>query len=251
MCSWMPARETSSTLVIIPAWNEAASIRATIDEVRKAAPDYDIVVVDDGSSDQTLGIARSAGVVVLPLPYRLGVGGAMRTGFRYAWSRGYGAVVQVDADGQHDARDLSRVVAGLEHADICIGSRFSTVGIDREESYAVDPLRRLAMGLLNRVISRIARSQLTDVTSGFRAANRTALAQYLRFYPLDYLGDTIDSLVAALRSGIVVSEVPVRMRPRRAGQASSGGIRSALYLVRAFAAILVALTRTRTTRQAV
>jgi glycosyltransferase involved in cell wall biosynthesis len=238
---------TATTLVIVPAWNESASIAATLRRVRENAPGMDVVVVDDGSTDGTADLARAEGVVVLPLPYNLGVGGAMRTGFRYAWRHGYPAVVQVDADGQHDARDIATLVAALDHADIAIGSRFSG-GVQRDHPYAAGPARRGAMAVLNRTLSLIARRPFTDVTSGFRAANRRAIAQYLRYYPLDYLGDTVDSLVAAIRSGLVVTEVPVRMHARTGGRPSAAPFRSALYLARAVLALGIALTRARSPR---
>jgi glycosyltransferase involved in cell wall biosynthesis len=238
---------TATTLVIIPAWNEGASIAATLRDVREHAPDADVVVVDDGSSDATAEVARAEGAAVLPLPYNLGVGGAMRTGFRYAHRRGYLAAVQVDADGQHDARDIAALVAALADADIAIGSRFSD-GIQRDRAYVAGIARRAGMAMLNRTLSLIARRRFTDVTSGFRAANRRAMAQYLRYYPLDYLGDTVDSLVAAVRAGLVVTEVPVRMRPRTAGRPSADPLRSAVYLARAVVAVGIALTRARSPR---
>lgn len=230
----------------MPAFNEAASIAASIADVRTHAGSCDIVVVDDGSTDATSAVALAAGAVVLALPYNLGVGGAMRTGFLYAWRHGYDKVVQVDADGQHDARDVDLLLAAVDDADICIGSRFAAGG-----NYVVRGPRRWAIWLLNRTLSALAHRPLTDVTSGFRAANRAGIEQYLRFYPLDYLGDTIDSLVAAIRAGLTVTEVPVRMRVRQGGRASHGSVASAVYLGRAGAALLVALTRSRRSSQVI
>ncbi|WP_312181704.1 glycosyltransferase family 2 protein [Arthrobacter sp.] len=229
------------TLVIIPAWNEEAALPETIREIKQAAPHCDILVVDDGSTDGTRQSALSSGVNVLSLPFNLGVGGAMRAGFKYASWRDYDAVIQVDADGQHDPRDIGRVLEGLDRADIAIGARFADRG-----SYEVRGPRKWAMQFLAGVMSRLAKSKLTDVTSGFRAGNRRAIRQYLEHYPAEYLGDTIDSLVVAIRSGCSVTQVPVEMRPRQAGVPSHNPLKSTIYLARSGMALLLALTRKRT-----
>ena len=225
-------------LVIMPAWNERACIGNTVREVIDLGRNYDVLVVDDGSEDGTPELAEAAGAHVLRLPFNLGVGGAMRAGFKYAHRMGYDAVVQVDADGQHDPKDIPAVIAGLEHSDISIGARFADKG-----QYTVSGPRKWAMRLLAAVISRIAGTELTDVTSGFRAGNVRAISQYLKHYPAEYLGDTIDSLVVAIRSGCVVSQTGVEMRPRQGGQPSHNPAKSAIYLVRSLMALLFAMTR--------
>lgn len=230
-----------SLLVIMPAWNESESVGATVNEVLTAVPHCEVLVVDDGSSDGTADIAEAAGASVLRLPYNLGVGGAMRAGFKYARRWDFDQAIQVDADGQHDPKDLLAVVQGLQKADISIGARFADRG-----DYSVRGPRKWAMTFLGRSISLLARTQLTDVTSGFRAANRRAIAQYCEHYPAEYLGDTIDSLVVAIRSGLTVTQVPVEMRPRQGGQPSHNPLKAALYLGRSGFALLIALTRKRT-----
>lgn len=227
-------------LVIVPAWNEQENVGNTVAEILRADPRYDIVVIDDGSTDRTADVARRAGARVLSLPFNLGVGGAMKTGFTYAKRRGYAKAIQVDADGQHNPENIAAVLAGLDHADISIGARFADVG-----DYSATGPRRWAMLFLAAVVSRVAKAKLTDVTSGFRAANRRAIEQYVRYYPAEYLGDTIDSLVAASHAGLTVVQVPVAMRPRAHGRPSQGPIGSTVYLFRSLFALGLSLTRGR------
>lgn len=230
--------QSSRVLVIVPAWNEAASVHRTVTEIVAASGEYDVLVVNDGSTDDTARLSLEAGARVLNLPFNLGVGGAMRAGFKYANRNGYKQVIQVDADGQHDPQNIAEVLAGLAHADICIGARFADRG-----NYEVTGPRKWAMAFLAKVISALAKTRLTDVTSGFRAANERAIQQYLDHYPAEYLGDTIDSLVVAIRSGCSVTQVPVEMRPRQGGIPSHNPGKAALYLGRSLFALLFALTR--------
>lgn len=225
-------------LVIVPAWNEQENVGRTVEEIRDALPSADMLVVDDGSSDRTAEVAQSAGARVLVLPFNLGVGGAMRAGYAYAKRYGYEAAIQVDADGQHNPADIATVLDGLRHADIAIGARFAEVG----EYKATGP-RRWAMVFLAAVLSRVAKTKLTDVTSGFRAANRAAIEQYVQYYPAEYLGDTVDSLVAAIHAGLTVTQVPVAMRPRMGGRPSQGVVGSTVYLLRSVMALGLALLR--------
>jgi glycosyltransferase involved in cell wall biosynthesis len=225
-------------LIVIPAWNEEASIGTVVREVRGELPGVGVLVVDDGSTDQTSAVARAAGATVARLPYNLGVGGAMRLGYRYGLDQGYDAVIQLDADGQHDPRYVPKLVDALDDADLVIGARFAGEG-----EYRVRGPRRWAMLMLSAVISRLARSQLTDTTSGFRAANRRVTGLFATFYPVEYLGDTVETLVHAIRSGYTVRQVPVAMRLRQAGSPSHSPIKSTVYLVRAFAILLLSLVR--------
>ncbi len=236
----MMSDKSGRVLVIVPAWNEEANVGITVREILAADEGYDVVVVDDGSTDRTADIARAAGASVLMLPFNLGVGGAMKTGFTYARRLGYDRAIQVDADGQHNPADIAGVLAGLSRADISIGARFAEVG-----DYSVRGPRRWAMVFLASVVSRVADARLTDVTSGFRAANARAIAQYVRYYPAEYLGDTIDSLVAAAHAGLRVTQVPVAMRPRAHGRPSQGPIGSTIYLFRSVFALGLALMRGR------
>lgn len=224
--------------VLVPAWNEVRNVGHTVREIRSADPLYDVIVIDDGSIDGTAAAAQEAGAEVLVLPFNLGVGGAMRTGFTFAERRGYRRAIQVDADGQHNPEHIRLVLDGLTRADISIGARFADVG-----DYSVRGPRKWAMVFLAFVVSRVAGVRLTDVTSGFRAANQRAIRQYVRYYPAEYLGDTLDSLVEAVHSGLTVTQVPVAMRPRMHGKPSQNVIGSTVYLVRSVFAISLALMR--------
>ena len=225
-------------LVVVPALNEQASVGDVVLRVRAVLPAADVLVVDDGSSDSTAKVARAAGALVACLPYNLGVGGAMRTGFRFAERHDYDVVVQIDADGQHDPVFLPAVLAALGDAEVVIGARFAGVG-----DYAVRGPRSWAMKVLSRAVGRIVGATLTDVTSGFRAADRRAIRVFARHYPAEYLGDTVESLVIAHRSGLRVTQVPVAMRARVHGVPSQRVLGSATYLGRASVALGLALVR--------
>jgi glycosyltransferase involved in cell wall biosynthesis len=232
------------TLIVIPAWNEERSVGAVVTEVFEALPDVDCLVVDDGSTDGTSEAAAAAGAHVARLPFNLGVGGAMRLGFRYARANGYTAVVQVDADGQHDPRQVPKLLEALGGADIVIGARFAGVG-----EYQARGPRRWAMRLLSAVIGRLARQKLTDTTSGFRACGPRAIAIFADDYPAEYLGDTVEALVIAIRQGCRLTQVPVEMSPRREGRPSQSPFRAALYLARVSASLAFALARPAAYRQ--
>lgn len=227
-------------LVIVPAWNEQEALPGVLDELHDALPDADVLVVNDGSTDRTGRVARRGTTMVLDLPLNLGVGGAMRAGYRFAEREGYDVTVQVDADGQHNPLDVRRLVDELtaQDADVMIGARFAGVG-----SYEARGPRRWAMSVLSVVLSRIAGTRLTDTTSGFRASNRRAIELFASDYPAEYLGDTVESLVIACRTGMRVRQVGVEMRERSAGAPSHSPFRAAVFLGRAVLALVIALTR--------
>ena len=233
-----PRRTYPRVLAVVPAFNEQESVGRTIEELVSVNPSVDVLVVDDGSGDHTAQVARQAGAIVCQLPYNLGVGGAMRAGYRYALRHDYDVAVQVDADGQHDPTYLKALVDELDTADIVVGARFAGEG----DYHARGP-RRWAMRLLAVTLTRLAHHQLTDVTRGFRAANRRAIRVFADHYPAEYLGDTVESLVIAIRSGCSVSQVPVSMRIRSGGRASHSPLRAGVYLVRAVVALSLALVR--------
>ncbi|MBN9139611.1 MAG: glycosyltransferase family 2 protein [Micrococcales bacterium] len=228
------------TLVVMPAFNESESVRSVVAEVLAKLPGVRVLVVDDGSADATADEARAGGAIVARLPFNLGVGGAMRTGFRYALEYGYENVVQVDADGQHDPAGVPLLLERLTSADIVLGARFAGEG-----DYRVRGPRQWAMKVLSAVLTRMARTRLTDTTSGFRASGPRAVKLFAANYPAEYLGDTIESLVIAIRSGCVIEQVPVAMRPRAGGRPSHNPLKAAAYLGRACMALVFALTRPR------
>ena len=232
-------------LVAIPAWNEQGSIADVIAKVQEHRPQADILVVNDGSTDDTAAVAAAAGATVVSLPFNVGVGGAMRTAFLYAKRNGYTAMVQVDADGQHDPADLDRVLDGLADADVVVGTRFHP-----DSMYFVGGPRRWAMVLLSKTLSRMNRGVISDPTSGFRSAGPRAIDLFAVDYPADYLGDTVGSLAIAIRRGLIVHETPVTMYFRQVGKPSKNALWSALYLGRATLAIIATSLKTGATPRA-
>lgn len=226
------------TLIVMPAFNEEESVRQVVIEVLAAFPGIAVLVVDDGSADSTATEARAAGALVAQLPFNLGVGGAMRVGFRYALQNGFDNVVQVDSDGQHDPASILALVSQLDHADLVIGARFAGAG-----DYQVRGPRHWAMVVLSKFLSHIARTKLTDTTSGFKASGPRAVRLFADHYPAEYLGDTIESLVIASRAKCVITQVPVSMRIRAGGRPSHNPLKATAYLGRASMALLFALIR--------
>ena len=232
----------ASLLIIIPAWNEQETIADVIAEVRREIPLADVLVVNDGSKDRTVQIARASGATVLDLPINLGVGGAMRAGYKYALRAGYDRTVQLDADGQHAPAAVAALMKTMddEAADIVIGARFAGVG-----DYKVRGPRLWSMRILSMVLSRIAKTRLTDTTSGFKACNAAAIRLFAVDYPAEYLGDTVESLVVASRAGLRVRQTGVEMRERAGGRPSHNPVKAAVFLVRATLALIIAVSRPR------
>jgi glycosyltransferase involved in cell wall biosynthesis len=226
------------TLIVMPALNEEASVGTVVAEVQASLPGVTCLVVDDGSTDRTTAAARAAGALVASLPYNLGVGGAMRVGFRFAVENGFENVVQIDSDGQHNPAEVPRLLDELRSNDVVIGARFAGEG-----DYSVRGPRKWAMKFLAVILSRTAGTTLTDTTSGFKAAGPRAVALFARYYPAEYLGDTIEALVIASRAGCNIAQVPVSMRARAAGTPSHNPFKAGLYLGRAALALAFALLR--------
>jgi glycosyltransferase involved in cell wall biosynthesis len=226
------------TLIVMPAFNEEEAVGNVVREVLGTFPGIHCLVVDDGSTDATSSEATAAGAIVASLPFNLGVGGAMRVGFKYALEHGYSNVIQIDSDGQHDPVGVPALIEQLATSDLVLGARFAGTG-----EYSVRGPRRWAMLMLSGILSRLAGTRLTDTTSGFRASGPRAVRLFAAHYPAEYLGDTVESLVIASRASLTVSQVGVAMRPRAGGRPSHNPFKAAIYLGRAVMALFIALLR--------
>ena len=226
-------------VAIVPALNEERALPAVIDELRAFDPGLDIVVVDDASADGTAAAAAAKNVRVLRLPFNLGIGGAVQTGFRYAFENGYDLAVRVDGDGQHDPSQLDRLLAPVlaGETDIAVGSRFAADA----EGYRSSRTRRVGIRLLAAVVSHIVGQRVTDTTSGFQALNRHGIALFARDYPHDY--PEVEATVMVFRHRLRLLEVPVTMRERGGGRSSITTLRSIYYMVKVLLAIFVGLFR--------
>jgi glycosyltransferase involved in cell wall biosynthesis len=230
-------------LAIVPAYNEAGSIVATIRDLQLHAPSFDVLVVDDGSTDATAALARRAGARVLTLPFNLGIGGAVQSGYLFALENGYDIAVQVDGDGQHDARyiaDLLEQLRGRPDLNLVTGSRFLSPD---GNGYRSSAPRRAGIRLFARILSVVTRRPVTDPTSGFRLTDRRGIELFARDYPHDYPEVEAVLLVHAHRLDAV--EIPVEMRARHAGVSSINASRSAFYMIKVLLALTVGLLRRR------
>lgn len=237
----MTTERPGSLLFIIPAYNEEAALPRVLVELAEAYPAADVVVVDDGSADATADVARLGGAVVLELPFNLGIGGALRTGFRYAERKGYSRAVQFDADGQHHPDEVPALLAALDAgAEMVVGSRFS----EGHPGYQVGRLRKVAMGALTITMRRMAGQNFTDTSSGFRAFSRPVLEFFADTYPAEYM-ESVEALLSTCRAGFRVVEVPVTMRGRETGAPSNRTWRLVYHYLRLFVVLLAAAPRAR------
>jgi glycosyltransferase involved in cell wall biosynthesis len=225
-------------IAIVPALNEEHTVGRVIDELAAFDPGFDVVVVDDGSTDRTAGIAADRGAHVLRLPFNLGIGGAVQTGYRFAFERGYDVAVQVDGDGQPDPTQLPAILGPVlaGEADLCVGSRFAGPG-----GYRSSFTRRLGIRLFAGIVSAVVRQKVTDTTSGFRAVNRKGIALFAADYPHDY--PEVEATVMCVKHKLRLQEVPVEMRERGAGASSITALRSVYYMTKVLLAIFVGLFR--------
>lgn len=226
------------TLVIIPAHNEAECIAAVVAETRSSLPQADILVVNDASTDATAQLATAAGAMVVNLPFNLGIGGAVQTGYKFAAREGYDLVARLDGDGQHIPAHLpaliAPVVGGL--ADAAIGSRFL-----QGDSYDSPLARSIGIKLFAAIVSAITGQHLTDTTSGFQVVNRDVLNFYAGEYPQDY--PEVEGLVLLYRAGFRTCEVPTAFRPRQGGRSSITSARAFYFVFKVLLAVFLSLIR--------
>ena len=225
-------------LIIIPAYNESANIKATINDIKSKAPDFDYVIINDCSTDNTREICEQEGFNIVNLPLNLGIGGAVQTGYKYAYQHGYDIAVQVDGDGQHDPSFLNTMADTLvkENADMLIGSRFL-----EKEGFQSSKMRRRGINYFTLLIRKLTKTRITDPTSGLRMINKDVIANYAESYPRDY--PEPESVVHILRLGKKVIEIPVIMRARQGGRSSIKCFSSAYYMIKVTVAILTEMMR--------
>jgi len=233
------------TLVFIPAWNEEGSLAAVIAGVRESLPEADLLVVDDGSTDSTAARASEAGALVASLPFNQGLGAALQTGYLHALREGYDFCAHLDADGQHPPTEVARLLEEVyaDHADLVIGSRYRDPGPAESDDYKPTLSRRIGTGVFRFFLTLATRQRFTDTTSGMRAANRRVMALFSERYSPDFA--EIESLQLAVREGLRVEEVPVRMLERAGGTSFLTPLRSAFFIFKGLIVLMVGQFRPR------
>ena len=235
----MEKATSKKTLIIIPAYNEQGSIGAVVENIRSHVIDADILVVNDGSQDRTARTARESGAMVISLPYNMGIGTAVQSGFLFAKEKGYHFVVQVDGDGQHPAKEIPRLLEALDNgADVAIGSRFI-----QPTGYRPPLFRAVGIRVFSFLVSLIVGEKVHDTTSGFRAANRQAILLLVETYPHDY--PEVEALITLYRHGMKFVEIPVEMNYRREGKSSISAKAGLYYMLKVTLAVLVAVIKRR------
>ncbi len=235
----MPERRR---LAIVPARNEEGAVGLVVEELRAFDPELDVLVIDDGSEDATAASAAAAGATVVRLPFNLGIGGAVQTGFKYALEQGYDTVIRLDGDGQHDPQEIPQLLAPLARgeADVVVGSRFAN---GNDGDYRPPFARRAGIRWFAQLVSLLTRQKLTDTTSGFQAVNARAIRLFAADYPHDY--PEVEAAVMVVRHKLQIMEVPVKMRDRETGESSITAFRSFYYAIKVTLALLVGIFRRR------
>jgi glycosyltransferase involved in cell wall biosynthesis len=232
-------------LAIVPAHNEAGTIATTIEEIHSFAPDFDVLVIDDGSTDTTASRAESAGAWVVRLPFNLGIGGAMQTGYLYAQEHGYQIAVQIDGDGQHDPRCIGDLLSRLQtdpELNMVTGSRFLEAEGNGHRSSAP---RRVGIVIFARLVSWITGRRVTDPTSGLRMTNRVGIELFARDYPHDYA--EVEAILMMHAHRLESCEIPVAMRPRTSGVSAISSTQPIYYMVKVLLAVFIGLFRAHPT----
>jgi len=232
-------------LALVPAFNEGRNVASVIRDIHAQLPEFDVVVVDDGSTDDTVQQAESAGARVVRLPFNLGIGGAVQTGFRYALEHGYDYMVQIDGDGQHDPAEVRRLMRTMERRpemDMVCGSRFLRGSTDAP-LYPAPISRRTGIHLFAFLLRRIVGPKISDPTSGFRLYNRRAIELFARDYPHDY--PEVEAVLMLHHNRLDMCETRVRMFERGGGQSSISAGKSLYYMIKVLLALGVGLARRR------
>jgi glycosyltransferase involved in cell wall biosynthesis len=226
------------TLVIVPAYNEENCIGAVISDLRDNFPGGDILVVNDGSRDRTSEIAKERGARVIDLPYNVGIGGAIQTGFVYAMRENYEVAIQFDGDGQHQADEIPKILEPYKQgdADIVVGSRFLSEG-----GFTSSMQRKMGAKILSCVVSSLIGKKITDTTSGFRVYGKKAIGFFSSMYPEDY--PEVETFILAHKKGLIVREVPAEILPRAGGRSSITFTRAVYYMVKVLLAVFVDLIK--------
>lgn len=226
-------------LAVVPAYNEAATIVGVVKALRRHAPEFDTLVIDDGSADATAALARRAGAIVVRHPFNVGIGGAVQTGFVYAREHGYDFLAQVDGDGQHDSLELQRLIDAMQQqaSDVVCGSRF----LPSAYSYRASAPRRAGIHVFSFVLTHMTGMRVSDPTSGFRLYNRRAIELFAACYPRDY--PEVEAVLMLHRHRLRLSEVPVRMHARGGGVSSISASRAVFYMFKVLLALFVGLGR--------
>ncbi|GAE89631.1 glycosyltransferase family 2 protein [Acetivibrio straminisolvens] len=225
-------------LVIIPAYNEEATIKNVIQRISLKMPQTDILVVNDGSKDNTSLEAKRAGAKVIDLPYNLGIGGAMQTGYIYAKENNYDIAVQVDGDGQHDPSYIKDLIKPIlsGSADVVVGSRYIS-----RTNYKSSVFRRMGMIFFSFLVSTLTNQKFKDTTSGFRAVNRDVINYFSNCYPVDY--PEVDVLLRLKKRNFRIAELPVEMHERQGGKSSITIFRSLYYMLKVSLALIIGTLR--------
>jgi glycosyltransferase involved in cell wall biosynthesis len=234
---------SSGFIAIVPALNEVGAVGRTVHEIRRAAPEFDVLVVDDGSTDETAAVAGQAGATVVRLPFNLGIGGAVQAGYMYAQEHGYRVAVQVDGDGQHDPRYIPDLLARLEQdpsLNMVTGSRFLE---QVDGGYRSSPIRRAGIRLFASVVSFVSRQRVTDPTSGFRMTDRRGIELFARDYPHDY--PEVEAILLMHAHRLRSTEIPVAMRPRTTGSSAISTIQAGYYMIKVLLALFVGVFRAK------
>jgi hypothetical protein len=234
----MGARDTSSVLIIVPAYNEEGAVGSVVRQIQEAIPGIPVLVIDDCSLDSTVGVARAAGARVLSLPHHLGLGGCVQAGYKLAYELGFEYVIRVDGDGQHDPHDIAPILETLQKTgcEMVIGSRFV-----EQSGSQTSMIRSLGIRFFKLVLRPILGRKVHDPTSGFVGVNRRALQVFSRSFPLEY--PEIEALVVLQRKAFRFEEVPCKMHPRTTGRSSITALKSIYYIVHVLLGVFVNVLR--------